>query len=166
MPLVIRVDDDVWTIRRGAGGIEVAPGREAEAEISLDRDAFADLVRERRTALGLVIGARTAGDPAANDAFCAWDPVLRSVLDGRGVYRPGEVALRAPDGSPLDLDQRFALGERTEEAAHFLAEAGFLLLTGVFTDDEIDAIDADLARAVAAARPEDGESWWAATARR
>ena len=51
--------------------------------VSLDRDAFADLVHERRTALGLVIGARVAGEPQANEAFCAWDPVLRSVIDGR-----------------------------------------------------------------------------------
>ena len=88
------------------------PGRDAPLEIVLDRDAFADLVRERRTALGLVIGARATGDPTANEAFCAWDPVLRSVIDGRGVYRPGDVTLRAQDGSPLDLDQRFRLGER------------------------------------------------------
>jgi hypothetical protein len=33
----------------------------------------------------------------------------------------------------------------------------------VFDDDEMDAIDADLACALAAARPEDGTSWWAAT---
>ena len=36
----------------------------------------------------------------------------------------------ALDGAPLDLDQRFRLGERPAEAAHFLAEAGFLLLHG------------------------------------
>ena len=71
--------------------------------------------------------------------------------------------LRGLDGAPLDLDQRFRLGERPAEAAHFLAEAGFLLLEGVFTTDEIDAIDADLAGAVDAARPADGRSWWAST---
>jgi hypothetical protein len=162
-PLAIAVDDDVWTLRRGADGTEVVPGRETAVEIALDREAFSDLIVERRTGLGLVIGARAGGDPAANDAFCAWDPVLRSVLDGRGVYRSGDVALRAPDGSPLDLDQRFRLGEQPAEAAHFLAEAGFLMFSGVFTDDEIDAIDADLTRAVADARADDGESWWAAT---
>jgi hypothetical protein len=162
-PLAIAVDGDVWTLRRGAHGVEVVPGREATVEVALDRHAFSDLVIGPRTALGLVIGARVAGDPAANEAFCAWDPVLRSVLDGRGVYRPGDVTLRAPDGSPLELDQRFRLGEQPVEAAHFLAEAGFLLLVGVFSDDEMDAIDADLARAVADARAEDGESWWAAT---
>ena len=89
--------------------------------------------------------------------------MLRSALDGRGVYRPGDVPLRALDGSALDLEQRFRLGERPAEAAHFLAEAGFLLLQDVFTADEIDAVDADLTRAVDTVRPDDGTSWWAAT---
>jgi hypothetical protein len=89
--------------------------------------------------------------------------VLRSALDGRGVHRTGDVTLRALDGSPLDLDQRFRLGERQPEAAHFLAEAGFLLLRGVFTSAEIDAIDADLIDALGTARPDDGQSWWAST---
>jgi hypothetical protein len=162
-PLTITVDGDPWTLRARDGAVDVEPGRAAELEVTLDGDAFADLMCERRTALGLVIGARATGEPAANDAFCLWDPVLRSALDGRGVHRPGDVTLRAPDGGPLDLDQRFSLGERTDEAAHFLAEAGFLLLTGVFNDTEMDAIDAELADAVAGAHPEDGESWWAAT---
>ena len=68
--------------------------------VALDRDAFTDLVCERRTGLGLVIGARVDGDPASNEAFCAWDPVLRSALDGRGVYRPGDVTIRALGVSP------------------------------------------------------------------
>jgi hypothetical protein len=162
-PLAIAIGGEVWTLRRSADGLEVVPGRNASLGVSLDCDAFADLVHERRTALGLVIGARVAGDPRANDAFCAWDPVLRSVIDGRGVYRPGDVTLRALDGSPLDLDQQFRLGEDPMLASHFLAEAGFLLLTDVFSDDEMDVIDADLERAVASARLDDGESWWAAT---
>ncbi len=163
-PLAIAVDDDVWTLRRNDRTLEVVPGREATSlHVALDAGAFADLVREQRTALGLVIGARVEGDPASNEAFCAWDPVLRSALDGRGVYRPGDVAMRALDGSPLALDQRFRLGDQRGEAAHFLAEGGFLLLQGVFTDDEMDAVDADFARAADAARPDDGASWWAAT---
>ena len=152
-PLAIAVDDEVWTLRRGDRALEVIPGLRSPIVIALDRDAFSDLVQERRTALGLVIGARTTGDPAANEAFCAWDPVLRSVLDGRGVYRPGDVTVRASDGTPLDLHQQFRLGRQPADAAHFLAEAGFVLLTGVFSDAEMDAVDADLAAAVANARP-------------
>jgi Phytanoyl-CoA dioxygenase (PhyH) len=79
------------------------------------------------------------------------------------VYRPGDLSLQARDGSPLDLAQRFGLGRETRDAAHFLAEAGFLLLQGVFTAAEMDAVDADLRAAVDAARPGDGTSWWAST---
>lgn len=162
--LVIDVDGEVWTLRRGGRTLEAVPGSDTTTlRVSLDGHAFADLVDERRTAIGLVVAARVHGDPASNVAFFSWDAVLRSVLDGRGVYRPGGITLCALDGSPLNLDQRFRLGERQEEAAHFLAEAGFLCLQGVFTDAEIDAIDADLVNAVDAARPTDSQSWWAST---
>jgi Phytanoyl-CoA dioxygenase (PhyH) len=164
-PLSVRVEDDAWTIHPRGKTLEVVRGPVGTAPcVTLDRPAFADLFCERRTALGLVIGGRVVtGDPAANDAFCAWDPVLRSLLDGRPVYQPGLVTLRSPDGSPLRLEQRFQLGDEAGGAAHFLAETGFLLLKGVFTDAEMDEVDADLARAVAAARVEDGASWWATT---
>ena len=163
-PIAIEVDGDAWTLQPRADTIDAVPGHDgAELRVAVGHDAFADLFCERRTALGLVIGGRVDGDAASNDAFCAWDPVLRSLLDGRGVHEAGDVTLQALDGSPLALDQRFRLGERTAEAAHFLAEAGFLLLEGVFTDEEMDAVDADFARAVEAARRDDGASWWAET---
>jgi Phytanoyl-CoA dioxygenase (PhyH) len=163
-PITIRVDDAAWTLQPATNAIDVVPGSsDADASVALDRAAFADLFCERRTALGLVIGGRTEGDPASNDAFCAWDPVLRSLLDGRPVYRPGDVSLLARDGSPLDLGQRFRLGETQADAAHFLGEAGFLLLRDVFTEAEMDAVDADLGAAVRAAQPDDGTSWWAST---
>jgi len=172
-------DDDVWTLRRSDRGLEAVPGGDATPlRVTLDGDAFTDLVHERRTALGLAVAGRLDGDGASKDAFYTWDAVLRSALDGRGVHRAGDVTLRALDGSPLDLDQRFDVGDlgdlgdlrdsgdpgdRSAEAAHFLAEAGFLLLQGVFSSDEIDAIDADLLRATEAVRPADGQSWWAST---
>ena len=162
-PLTIDVDGTAWTLLRGGHGIEVRAGVHAALTVGLDTAAFVDLVCERRTALGLVIGARATGDPAANEAFCAWDPVLRSVIDGRGVYRPGDVPLVGADGGPLDLGQRFRLGEGEADAAHFLAEAGFILLEQVFSAAELDAIDAEFAVAVNAASVDDGESWWAAT---
>jgi hypothetical protein len=166
-PLTIRVEDEAWTLQPAAQGIEVVlesgESGGANATVVLDHAAFADLFCERRTALGLVIGGRVEGDPASNDVFCAWDPVLRSLLDGRPVHRPGEVSLLAEDGSPLDLNQRFRLGEAPADAAHFLGEAGFLLLQDVFTEEEMDAVDADLRVAVEAARPGDGTSWWAST---
>jgi len=163
-PLTIRVEGRPWTLVPRTEGIDAVPGTAAaNLSVALDAAAFADLFCERRTALGLVVAGRVEGDPAANEAFCAWDPVLRSLLDGRPVYRSGEVSLRSLDGSTLDLDRRFRLGEHDAEAAHFLAEAGFLLLQDVFTEMEMDAVDADLYAAVESATPGDGTSWWANT---
>jgi hypothetical protein len=162
--LAIAVDDNVFTLANRDGVIEAVAGPpDTDFRVALDRSAFGDLVSEERTALGLVVGGRVEGDPASNNVFCGWDPVLRSVLDGRTVYRPSTVTLRDRDGAPLDLDQRFRLGDDDAGAAHFLAEAGFALIRGVFTDAEMDAVDADLARAVEHASPDDGTSWWAAT---
>src|SRR5262249_32032447 len=142
-PLAIRVGEQVTTLRRGPTGLEATttsadpagPAGATDAPaVTLDPAAFADWVHEQRTGLGLAVAGRVEGDPDAVGQLCAWDPVLRSVLDGRPLYRSGDVELLARDGSPLDLDQRFALGRDDEAAAHFLAEAGFVLLTDVFTD--------------------------------
>jgi hypothetical protein len=162
-PLTIRVDGDPWTLQVSTDGLEVLAGHEVDAVVDLDREAFTDLVREERTGLGLVIAGRAAGAGPAHELFCAWDPVLRSLLDGRHLHRPGDVTLHAPDGTSLDLEQRFDLRAGSEAAAHFLAEAGFVLLQDVFTEAELDGLDADLAAAVDGARPDDGASWWAAT---
>jgi hypothetical protein len=163
-PITIRVDGHAWTIIPREQTIDVVPGdASTEPCVTLDHSAFADLFCERRTAMGLIIGERVGGDPPSQQALYEWDPVLRSLLDGRPVYRPGAVALQSLDGSPLELDQRFEPGEQTTEAAHFLAETGFLLFQDFFTEAEVDEIDADLASAVSSARIDDGTSWWATT---
>jgi hypothetical protein len=163
-PVVLAIDGEEWTLGLGDDGLDVTRGAHAARRVAMDAAAFADLVAEERTALGLVIGARVDGDPDASWTFCGWDPVLRSMLDGRAVYAPGDVELLGPDGGPLELGQSFRLGEHADAAGRFLAETGFVLLTDVFSDAEMDAVDADLAAAVACAEPDDGTSWWATTA--
>ncbi len=67
-------------------------------------------------------------------------------------------------GAPLDLRRSFTLDDDPpEDIGHFLAEAGFLHLAGVFTEAEMAAVSAELDAAVAAAERDDGASWWART---
>ena len=164
-PLTIRIDGGgLWTMTPWEDTIDVVPGETSNAAcVTLDRSAFADLSCERRTAMGLIVAGRGQRGSRPTRALLRVGSRLRSLLDGRPLYRSGTVTLQSLDGSPLQLDQRFRLGERTTEAAHFLAETGFLLLQGVFTDAEMDEIDADLTRAVDSARMDDGASWWAKT---
>ncbi len=161
-PLTIRTDGQAWTLRVHGGRVETDTGTEAELVVDLDLAALVDVMQERKSAFGLAIAGRVTGDTPSVQMFGAWDPVLRSVLDGRSLYRPGDVTLRSPDGGRLDLDQSFAMG-RSSDAAQFLAEAGFVLLKGVFSEPELVALDAELAAAVESASPDDGASWWATT---
>jgi hypothetical protein len=101
----------------------------------------------------------------SSDDFVAWEPVLRAVLDERPVYQPGTVSFHARDGSDLDLTQSFSLlDDPSEDVGHFLSEAGFLHLRGVFTEPEMAAVSAELDDAIAEATQDDGASWWARTA--
>jgi hypothetical protein len=162
-PLALKVGDQIWTVKLEAERVALATGQHTALLIELDQSAFSDWVQDQRSALGLLVAQRVKGDPASCQLFGAWDTVLRSILDGRPVYQSGEIALRAPDGSALNLDQTFQLNDDPLLAAHFLAETGFLILKSVFTEEDMAAMDTEFNVAVGNARPGDGDSWWAVT---
>jgi hypothetical protein len=162
-PLALKVGDQVCTIMVQAGQVAVVAGQHAALLIELDQGAFSEWVQDQRSALGLLVAQRVKGDAASCQMFCAWEAVLRSILDGRSVYQSGDIALRAPDGSDLNLEQTFRLNDNPLLAAHFLAETGFLILKDVFAEEEMAQMDAEFKVAVDNARPGDGESWWAGT---
>jgi hypothetical protein len=93
-----------------------------------------------------------------------WWLVLRAAIDGLSIYTPGSVDFRDPQGEPLRLDRSFSIDDDRDEMRHFLEEAGFLHLQGVFTDDEMAQVSADMDTAAPTYRPDDGRSWWARTA--
>jgi hypothetical protein len=96
--------------------------------------------------------------------FLDWWLVLRSRIDGRAVHTAGSIDFVDRDGSPLDLHRSFRIDDDPDDLAHFLAEAGYLHIEGVFTEEEMDEVGADIDRAVPAYEPDDGRSWWARTA--
>ncbi len=146
--------DDRIGARRGGGDALV---------VALDGAAFSDLMQDVASTFGLQLTGRAEVHRGSFDAFLEWEPVLRCLLDGRPVYEPGSVDFRESDGGPLDLPHSFTLGDSPDDIGHFLAEAGFLHLEGVFTEAEMAAVSAELDAAIAAAERDDGASWWART---
>jgi hypothetical protein len=100
-------------------------------------------------------------DRGAFAAWIGWEPVFRALLDARPVHQAGDVVLLDRAGGPLDLSRQFRLDDDREEIAHFLHEAGFLHIAGVFDESEMAAVSAELDVALAQAEPDDGASWWA-----
>ena len=153
-PFTFAVEDERVVVRRGNVGGLLA---------TLDRGAFSDLMQDVVSTFGATKLGRVALRSGSLDDFVDWEPVLRHVLDGRPVYEPGTLTLQDRTGEPLDLNRSFTLEDSADDIGHFLAETGFLHLAGLFTDDEMDAVSAELDRAIATAERDDGASWWART---
>lgn len=147
-------DDGRLEARSGGGGTVV---------VALDGVAFSDLVQDVVSTMWLHISGRAEIREGTFEAFIEWDLVLRNLLDGRAVYEPGTVDFVDRRGRPLDLQRTFTLDDDPADVGHFLAQAGYLHLGGVFTEQEMEAVSQDLDDAMAAAHRDDGGSWWAST---
>lgn len=164
-PFALVVDGDAWTLTLDGDHLAVTPGSEgAHAIARIGADDLADLVHDLRTPMTFM----TAGEldmPKGNlGHFLDFWVVLRSLLDARPVYTRGSVSFRDRDGSPLDLTRGFDPDADPADVEHFLAEAGFVHLRGVFTEAEMAAVSAEMDAAAPRYAPDDGRSWWATTA--
>lgn len=164
-PLSFDVDGTTGHLAVAAGRLEVHEGAADDGPVAaLDASALSDLVQDVVSTFGLEMASRVVMRRGTSADFVAWEPVLRAVLDERPVHEPGAIAFHAQDGGPLDVEQSFRLDDSPAEIGHFLAEAGYLHLRGVFTQQEMAAVSAELDDAIAEATQDDGASWWARTA--
>jgi hypothetical protein len=162
--LTFDVDGEELTL--DVAGDRVAAHRGSAADslvVALDAMAFSDLMQDVVSTFGVQMTGRAEVRRGGIDDFVAWEPVLRCLLDGRPVYEPGSMSFLDRVGAPLDLHRSFTLDDSHEEIGHFLAEAGYLHLEGVFTDAEMHAVSTELDDAIAVAEQDDGASWWART---
>lgn len=142
-----------WLLQDGLAGAGVVA--------TMSAAALSELVQDQRTTMGLAMTSQVSITQGEFDSWIGWEPVLRSLLDGRPVYQPGLFRILGRDGHALNVQRSFTLDDDRDEMSHFLEQAGFLHIKRVFTEDEMAAVSADLDGALARARPDDGASWWA-----
>ncbi|MGO9457142.1 MAG: phytanoyl-CoA dioxygenase family protein [Acidimicrobiales bacterium] len=153
-----------WTLVVDDGVPAVRPGTlDGAGNLRLEAGQLQDLLSDQATPMGWFAGGRLSFDGRLSDLLDWW-LLLRGALDGRAPTLPGEIAFADRDGSPLDLRRSFSLGDPPELLAHFLEAAGFLHLTGVFDEEEMAAVSADMDAAAPRYSAGDGRSWWATTA--
>jgi Phytanoyl-CoA dioxygenase (PhyH) len=164
-PLTVAVDDSEWTLARADDRVDVFRGAaDGAARVQLTQEQFADLVDDQQTFMGLWSSGRLDQPAGRLGDLLDWWLVLRAALDGAPIYTPGTVDFKALDGAPLDLHRSFHPGDDRREMRHFLEEAGYLHIEGLFTEDEMAEVSAEMDRAAPRYSPEDGRSWWARTA--
>jgi len=150
-----------YTYRPGAGEIEILSGdRSADILVEIEASGWQGLVHDLESPAALMYygEVRTLrGDPME---FVRWEASLRALYTGRPVHEPGEIDLKDRHGKPLDPCHAFRPGEISEEARHFLREAGYLFIKGAFSAEEVKSFRAAAAVLGDRARPGDQKSWW------
>ena len=124
----------------------------------------ADVVNDLKTPMTFLTGGTLRMTRGDLGDFLDWWVVLRALVDARPVHTRGAVTFADRDRSPLDLARAFTPADADDDIAYFLAEAGFLHLRGWFDADLMNAISADMDRALPTYARDDGRSWWAKTA--
>jgi len=154
-------DGRAYRFTPAGGELRIEPGDDAPIVAVLEEPAWRDFVHEIATAAGLVYGGRVHFAAGGYADLERWEPALRALASGRPIFDPAAVAPRDRDGSALDLGRAYRLDEPIDGLRHFLHEAGFALVRGVFSGDEIARLVEIVERRQAQATPGDGRSWWA-----
>jgi hypothetical protein len=165
-PLVVEVDGARWTLHADGARIEVRPGEPTDGDalrLRIDATQLSDLATDQVTPMGW-FSSGALDLHGRLERLLDWWLVIRSALDGVAPHVGETMAFEDQDGKPLDLTRCFAWDDSDEEMDRFLGQAGFLHLAGVFTEDEMAEVSADMDRAAPSYAQGDGRSWWARTA--
>ncbi len=164
-PLTIAVDGSVWTLVRVDDRVDVRRGDPGGgARVHLAREQFDDLVTDQQTFMGFWSSGCLDQPAGRLGDTLDWWLVLRAAIDGAPINTPGTIDFTTAAGAPLDLQRSFRRDDDADEKRYFLEEAGFLHIEGVFTEDEMAQVSAEMDRAASDYSPTDRRSWWAKTA--
>ncbi len=157
-PVAFRIGARVTTYRFVASeGVVTEDGAADDAAVlvSMSEAAWADLTTQVRTLVNLHLADQLAYERGDFARLADWGPLLTLVHAGVPLYDPARVDL-----SGVDLGRSFTLDDSDEELRHYLGTTGYLHVRGVFADDEIAALNAEVDRLAGLAKRGDDESWW------
>ncbi|MEH6550612.1 MAG: phytanoyl-CoA dioxygenase family protein [Pseudomonadales bacterium] len=164
-PFSFDIDGEVWTLVCDGDRVNIIAGDISGAsKTRLSQQDFDGLIRDWFTPITFFVGGTLDMQAGSLDDFINCWLILRAALDGRAIYTPGTIDFKDRHGEPLDLNSNFTLEDDPEDISHFLHEAGYLHLRGMFSEAEMAQISADMDAAAPGYFDGDGKSWWAETA--
>ena len=158
-PVAFRVGDAVTNFRFVPGeGVAEDDGPvdgAAATVVSLSAAAWEDLGSQVRTLVNLHLADELRYERGGFGHLSDWGPLLTLVQCGVPLYDPARVDL-----SGVDLARSFTLADSDDELRTFLETTGYLHVRGVFSAEEIEAMNAEVDRLASLATRGDNESWW------
>jgi hypothetical protein len=163
-PLTIEVDGSRFTLASDDGCVRVSPrALDGAAHVLISAEQLDGLVHDQETFMGMWSSGRLEQPVGSLGTALHWWLVLRAALDGTPIHTPGAIDFRDEDGGPLDLARSFTTDDDPAAMRHFLEQAGFLHIAGVYDSHEMAAVSDDMDRAAPTYSDGDGRSWWATT---
>ena len=157
-PLTVDVDGDTWHLATDGTSIALFDGGASEGlRLRLTADQFADLWCDQVTPMGWFSSGALELEGRL-EHLLDWWVLLRGAIDQRAPHVAGAVDLNG-----IDLARSFTLDDNDDDIRSFLAEAGFVRIRGVYGEDEMAAVSADMDAAAPTYEKGDGRSWWART---
>ncbi|MBW2314214.1 MAG: phytanoyl-CoA dioxygenase family protein [Deltaproteobacteria bacterium] len=155
--LCIEVEGEPWTLRWHGDRASVEPGNGGAAHVRLTAEQLSDLANDQTTPVAFM-SSGTLDMPSGRLAdFLDWWLVLRGALDGCRIHAAGDVSLETRVPRSFDVD------DSDEDMRAFLEEAGYLHIRGLFSKEEMAAVEADYPKAAPHFEKGDRRAWFATT---
>ena len=153
----IETEGEPFTRLYGEDRVRVEPGSRGQVRARLTRQQLSDLVNDQSTPVAWMSN-RVLDMPEGGLAdFLNWWLVLRAALDGRRIHARGDVRF------DREIRQSFTPEDSDEDMRAFLEEAGYLHIKGLFSEEEMAAVEADFPSAAAHFEKGNPRGWFATT---
>jgi hypothetical protein len=153
----VETDGEPWTLGWRRDRVALQEGRHGKARVRLTAQQLSDVVNDQSTPIALMSNRLLDMPEGGLPDFLNWWLVLRAALDGRRIHARGDVALRGP------RQRSFTPADSDEEMRAFLEDAGYLHIQGLFSEDEMAAVEADFPVAAPHFEKGDPKAWFATT---
>ena len=158
LPLVdlcIETEGEPWTLGWRGDRVSVEQGRSGEARVRLTAEQLGDFVNDQSTPIALMSNQLLDMPEGSLPDFLNWWLVLRGALDGRRLHVRGDVSFEG------EVRRSFTPDDSDEEMRTFLEQAGYLHIQGLFSEEEMAAVEADFPRAAPYYEKGDPQAWFA-----
>jgi hypothetical protein len=155
--LCIETEGEPWTLAWREDRVAVEAGAAGRARVRLTAEQLSDLVNDQSTPVALMSNGVLDMPEGGLPDFLNWWLVLRAALDGRRIHARGDVRFRGT------TRRSFTPDDSDEQMRAFLEDAGYLHIRGLFSEEEMAAVEADYPRAVPHYEKGDPRAWFATT---
>ncbi len=154
----IETDGEPWTLSWHGDRASVGAGHHGVARVRLSAEQLSHLVNDQSTPIALMTNKLLDMPEGGLPDFLNWWLVLRAALDGRRIHARGDVTFKA------DTRRSFRPDDSDQAMRACLEEAGYLHIRGLFSEEEMAAVEADFPKAAPHYEKGDPLAWFATTA--